>query len=283
MAREEIVASQLTEPEPATEQVVEPTVSIVTVEKQNRRRRRLRIVLVLIVFFTVIGFSVWAASHWGDEETSEVEEKSPAIKMADLVAKFKSDPKNSTLHISDFAIDDSIIPSLSELDAIETLILDQGVLTDASIATIVTLPNLRQLRLRLSPITDDGLQELANCSTLMFVNLPHCKCTVRGIMALGKLPKLRQLRIGSPELTNEATREIAKLKTLQTVHLIGVPVTDDGLKILAEMPQLESLYLDDSLVTEAGWLWLFQRHAHLHVHINQKHHDRDPQHHEHHD
>jgi hypothetical protein len=47
------------------------------------------------------------------------------------------------------------------------------------------------------------------------------------------------------------------------------------------MPNLQSLYLDDSLVTETGWEWLFEEVPNLHVHVNQQHHDRDPQAHQH--
>ena len=51
---------------------------------------------------------------------------------------------------------------------------------------------------------------------------------------------------------------IAELSSLRSLHLIGIPITDEGLKILARMPRLQSLYLDDSMVTEDGWEWLFE-------------------------
>ncbi|MEM1224340.1 MAG: adenylate cyclase [Planctomycetota bacterium] len=164
---------------------------------------------------------------------------------------------------------------------IDTVLIDQGVVSDLGLAKIMQLPNLMQLRLRRSPISDEGLDPLIECDSLLFLNLPHSQLTTDGVRKLAKLPKLRQLRLASPKLDNEVCHAIASIESLRSIHLIGVPVTDQGLKLMADMPQLESLYLDDSAVTEAGWTWLFQNRNHLHVHVDQRHLDRDPKRHKH--
>lgn len=167
------------------------------------------------------------------------------------------------------------------LPRVDTVLVDQGVVTDDGLAKIAELPDLAHLRLRLSPITDDGVGVLASCEKLWLLNLPHSRLTTRGVSKLQDFPRLKQLRLGSPELKNECCRAIAKIRSLRGLHLIGVPVTDEGLKLLTTLPHLESLYLDDSAVTDSGWLWLFRNHSHLHVHVNQRHHDRDPHAHQH--
>ncbi|MCC9658155.1 adenylate cyclase [Rhodopirellula halodulae] len=172
-------------------------------------------------------------------------------------------------------------PQITELPMLETVLIDEGVITDKGMETIAEIPELRHVRLRLSPITDAGLEPLLKCETLWFLNLPHSKLTEEGVRSLSKLPKLRQLRLGSTLLGNEVCRALLEVKSLRGIHLIGVPVSDEGLKVLVELPHLESLYLDDSGITETGWDWLFQNHPQLHVHINQRHHDRDPQYHVH--
>ncbi|MFG0287068.1 MAG: transcriptional regulator [Rhodopirellula sp. JB044] len=159
---------------------------------------------------------------------------------------------------------------------LDTVLIDQGVVTDKGLDIIAQLPDLEHLRLRLSPVTDEGIVSLTASKKLWLLNLPHSRITTEGVRKLQKLPKLKQLRLGSPRLSNECCRAIAELKTLRGLHLIGVPVTDDGLKTLTTLPRLESLYLDDSAVTETGWSWLFRNHPQLHVHVNQEHHDRDP-------
>ena len=232
----------------------------------------------LIVFSAA---SVMLIQQRRAEDESEKAVVSPAIRFQLACQELIDDPEKTTLHIRDFEVGDNMMESIDQLETIETLIFDRGIVTDGATEAIAALPRLRQLRLRLSPITDQGMETLATCATLQFLNLPHADCSSEGVAQLTKLPKLRQLRLGSKKLTNDVTKTIAQLTTLRTLHLIGVPVSDKGLRVLAELPQLESLYLDDSAVTDAGWEWLFKHRAQWHVHMDQNHHDRDPHRHEH--
>lgn len=172
-------------------------------------------------------------------------------------------------------------PAWQDYPQLDTVLIDQGIVTGEGLAKIAELPGLQHLRLRLSPITDEDLQPLLQCPELWLINLPHSELTDEGIRSLAELPKLKQLRLGSKKLTDDCCRVITQLEKLRGLHLIGVPVTDDGIKVLVELPHLESLYLDDSAVTDEGWDWVFRNHPQLHVHINQSHHDRDPQSHQH--
>src|SRR5690606_2919053 len=99
------------------------------------------------------------------------------------------------------------------------------------------------------------------------------------IERLAELPQLRQLRLAVPGGDNGFAAAVAAIRTLRSVHLIGIAVTDAGLQELATLPQLQSLYLDDTEISDQGWVWLFENRPGLHVHIDQKHHDRDPQRH----
>ncbi|TWU47085.1 leucine-rich repeat domain-containing protein [Rubripirellula reticaptiva] len=255
---------------------------LITVEKQAIARRRKMILLASLLAVALVGILIWTSMGRGDSDDESKLAIAPAILFDDLCEKVLADPELSKVHVTEFEVDDSMVEKLAPLELVKTVIFDKGAVTDAAMPTIAALPQLQQLRLRLSPITDEGFRELSKSPTLMFLNLPQCECTSEGIKSLASMPRLRSLRVGSPHLTNESAREIAKIKTLRTIHLIKVPITDEGLKLLAEMPQLESLYLDDSSITEAGWAWLFDHHGNLHVHINQDHHDRDPQKHKHH-
>ncbi|WP_146461942.1 hypothetical protein [Rubripirellula tenax] len=276
------VAADNVDPSQSVDEAGE-TVLAITAEKLTKKRRRRKVILAAVLTGAFVGALIWSTFAMNSVEVESELAIAPSVLFEDLCEKVKNSEDITTVHVKEFEVDDSMMSALEDNDSIETFIVDKGIVTDAAMPTIAALPNLRQLRLRLSPIGDEGFRELSKCPSLMFLNLPQCECTAEGIAALASLPRLRQLRIGSPKLGNDATREIAKIQTLRTVHLIKVPVTDEGLKLLAEMPQLESLYLDDSAVTEAGWAWLFDHHGNLHIHINQEHHDRDPQKHVHHD
>lgn len=249
----------------------------------GRRKRRRRRQAVLLLILAIVGASFLVISN-GTVKVVQTETLAinPGILLEQMILDAKRD-SSLAFQVSDFAVDDMMIEQLRGMEFLETVIIDQGVLTDASMEVFTTLPKLQHLRLRLSPITDKGLLKLSRCETLQILNLPHAECSVEGVKHLKAIPKLRTIRMGAPRMGNEVTRELAELTSLRSVHLIGIPVTNDGLKSLAGIPHLESLYLDDSAVTESGWLWLFEQHPELHVHINQQHHDRDPHIHKHHD
>jgi hypothetical protein len=247
-----------------------------------RRRRRDRQLIIASVLCGVFVVTVlWSRGVWQQNDEAQVPTIAPSLLFEQACQAVRQGERLS-IHITDFEVTDQMVMNLSDLQQLDTLVLDRGAVTDDAMKMIAELPSLQHLRLRLSPITDEGLRLISQSQSLWFLNLPHSQVTAEGVAELKKIPTLRQLRLGSPKLGNEVTREIATLPALRVIHLIGVPVTDEGLKTLAEMPYLESLYLDDSAVTEAGWDWLFRERPHLHVHVNQAHHDRDPRGHKHH-
>ncbi|TWU39656.1 leucine-rich repeat domain-containing protein [Novipirellula artificiosorum] len=244
----------------------------------KQRRRRAMLVALLAVSF--VGTVVYAWKNNGEPAPVTID-LAPEIKFERLLFRLKME-HNKKLHIEDFIVTDDMLKQLEAYPEFETVILDQGQVSDASMKVLCSLPNLQHLRLRLSPISDEGLKTLGGCQSLWFLNLPHSLCTSAGVAELKAIPQLRQLRLGSRNLSNEVTRDIATLKTLRGIHLIDVPVTDEGLKTLTTLPYLESLYLDNSAVTEIGWQWLYANHPQLHVHVNQRHNDYDPKAHNHH-
>jgi hypothetical protein len=249
---------------------------------QRRRRQRAQKLLLAIVLAGVfVTLVTWSRGVRHETSQTQVLSIAPRVLFEKVCAQVRKG-QGDTLHISEYPVDDEMVSAMAGLDSLETVIFDEGAITDASIETIASLPNLQHLRLRLSPIGDEGMKRLAKIDSLWYLNLPHAECTAQGVAELAASPGLRQLRLGSNQLGNEVTREIAKIPYLRSVHLIGIAVTDEGLKALASMEHLESLYLDDSAVTEAGWEWLFREHPHLHVHVDQAHHDRDPKGHKHH-
>ena len=265
------------EESPASERKLPPSASTL------RRRRRYRLIaiasMLAVAFILTVYWSGAASNRDGRDE--KIPTIASSVLFGQACDQIRRDARTS-LHIENFPVTDEMIPQISDLQQLSTLVFDKGAVTDQSMETIASLSSLQHLRLRLSPITDDGMRAISKSESLWFLNLPHSEVTTAGVAELKRIPSLRQLRLGSPNLGNEVTREIAKLPSLRGIHLIGVPVTDEGLKTLAEMPYLESLYLDDSAVTQAGWDWLFREHSNLHVHVNQSHLDRDPKQHQHH-
>ena len=259
-----------------------PTEAWVDPVDRRNRRRWFSITVAFALAIVLISLLAYIAHLRNETTSTETVSISNELRFAAFVDRASTlDPPR--IHVQLFPVEDTFLnqTDAEKLGTIETFIVDAGLLTDASMPKLASMPNLGHVRLRFSPITDQGLKSLSESASIWLLNLPHARCTSEGVAHLSAMPRLRSLRLGSPQLSGDVARAIADIQTLRTVHLIGVPITDDGLRRIAAMPQLESLYLDDSAVTDAGWRWLFENHGHLHVHINQTHHDNDPHQHSH--
>ena len=167
--------------------------------------------------------------------------------------------------------------SLRGLAGLEELILHEGVADDTRAEVLATLPDVRRLVLRASPLGDAGFARLAVCTTLRDLNVPQAGCTAAGIRKLANLENLRSLRLGGPGLAGAAVGEaVANLTQLRSLHLIDVPLGDEGLAAISRLPGLWNLYLDGAGVSDEAWAGYFQSHPDVHVHVDQAHHDRDP-------
>ena len=165
------------------------------------RRRLLTFTLCLLAF----AFSSWWLSQIGSMQEEMIKPdntQSVPESFAVTVEKAKQQ-RSAELQVTEVKVDHESIKLIEELPWLETLILDQGVLTDQSMEHLVGLEKLRHLRLRKSPITDLGMEAISRINSLWYLNLPHSQCTEMGVAHLKKLPSLRQLRMGSEKLGNE--------------------------------------------------------------------------------
>ncbi len=144
-----------------------------------------------------------------------------------------------------------------------------------------SLPHLRELRMRRSRVTDDGLAIVAPLLVLERITL-GCATTDAGLAHLDGLPALRVLDLSRTRITGEGLRsasqfpvlaclnlqntqitsdDLARLKVFQqliTLDLSATSITDAGLVHLAQLPNLSSLILMDTPITDAGLKHLAQ-------------------------
>lgn len=191
--------------------------------------------------------------------------------------------ESDSIQVTDERIALGQLADLHQVPDVTELLLEAGAVTDRGIEFIAPLGKLEHLRMRQSPLTDDGLAQLAagSMENLRILNLPQAVVTAAGIKHLAALPNLVQLRLGGDGLDDRAAEAIAGLPALRSLHLIGPQLTDAGLDHLAKAPRLSSLYVDDCELSDEAWERLFAAKPNLHVHIDQAHHDRDPHDHPH--
>ena len=141
---------------------------------------------------------------------------------------------------------DGDLAQLSELSDIERskitiAVLSDTPLTDVFFQHLAELPNLRELYLQGTSITDHAPFELCT-HKLEVVNVDR---TCFGDKAIGKLSLARELRVLSAkntEVTNSGIYQLAKSKKLHEYHLSGTNVTKRG-KILLDNALYRATFL----------------------------------------
>jgi len=111
---------------------------------------------------------------------------------------------------------------------IKVAVLSRTCLDDACLSDLATLPNLKELYLGGTRLTDNAALDQCAIPSLQVVNLDD---TLVGDAAVSRLKRARNLRI---------------------VSLRNTRVTDRGLQQIAALPNLQEYYLDGTLVTELG-------------------------------
>ena len=201
----------------------------------------------------------------------------PETSFSEQLAKVKAGQADE-IRLEHIAVGESELEQLAGLTTLRALVLDAGIVRDSQIKHLALLAGLQHLRLRESPLTDEGLQQLASgqLQSLLILNLPQAKPTAVGLRALASLPKLRQLRIAGRQIDDAAIEELAHWPALSSLHLIQPGITAQSLETIATMSELSSLYIDACALPDEAWAKLFMAKPNLHVHVDQAHHDLDP-------
>jgi len=97
--------------------------------------------------------------------------------------------------------------------AIHWLDLGETAVTDAGLATVAAMRELRRLQLDRTAVTDAGLASVTPLSRLESLNLFGTAVTDDGLTALKALPRLRRLHVWQTRITPAAAEALAKEQT----------------------------------------------------------------------
>ncbi len=126
-------------------------------------------------------------------------------------------------------------------------------LTEAGLAHLRRLKNLRIVRIGDARVNDAALGDLARLPQLQELFLLHTDgITDTGWANLAKMTELRDLVLGSTGITASATRHLASLTKLRSLDVFANPITDAGLPWLEDLKALHKLSLSETGITDAG-------------------------------
>ena len=101
-------------------------------------------------------------------------------------------------------------------------------------------------------ITDAGLAHLKNLLNLRFLSVRGTEITDAGLPHLAGLEDLEELDLGINRLGDAGLIHLKSLKSLRKLRLSATNITDAGLAHLEAMKNLKSLVINSTKVTEAG-------------------------------
>jgi len=196
-------------------------------------------------------------------------------------------PKLSALKHRSTAVTDFGLEKLCESKTLDSLLLQDFIITDQSGAFLAKLPKLSQLEIfRCQGFGSEGVLALKGLglTRLTLRDLPNVDD--RALEVLAELPKLRRLYLhelssvgdsglsnlaksGSlelldiwsvPQMTDATVAVIAKLSGVKELSIRSTGISDASIDLLLGMPQLQSLTLkENGSVTEAGLKRLSER------------------------
>ena len=170
-------------------------------------------------------------------------------------------PKLQTLGIVyNPAIDNDVAATVSTFKSLRDLSLFQLTrssprLSPRACGQIARLP-LSRLRLENISIGDDGLNELARCTTLTSLYLRNTDISDQGVEVLWRLTSLTELSIINCPISDRGMPGIAKCDSLTYLSLCGTGISDEGLNVLRSLRSLTELDVLDTYVTEGAIRWL---------------------------
>ena len=131
--------------------------------------------------------------------------------------------------------------------------IDRGYgVSEADLARLAGLRQLKLLDLRENPIGDAGLEHLAKLTQLEWLILDRTQITSAGLAHLARLPRLRRLSLADCEIDDAGLESLAKLASLEFLDLSRTQITDAGLAQVAKLARLKSLWLDETAISDAG-------------------------------
>jgi len=132
------------------------------------------------------------------------------------------------LILMDSCVDDAFLAHVSALTRLKRLIIDGTAtkVTDAGLANLAGMTELRGLFIPDTNVTDAGLMHLSRLPNLLALDLRGTKVTSAGVMRLVKLRQLEYLELSRWQITAAEIAELKRALPKLAIFIHG-EVTDD--------------------------------------------------------
>ncbi|MEL6108774.1 MAG: hypothetical protein AAFU85_22430 [Planctomycetota bacterium] len=150
-------------------------------------------------------------------------------------------------------ITDAGIASLGPLRQVRELYLAKTRITGRSVSTIQGFGGLTKLRLASTEFDDDGVASIGSLTELVDLDVSECAAiTDAAAKTFVKLPKLSKLNLYGTSLGDEAMDALGTARQITWLNVDKTSVTDRGLVAIGNLDALTFLHLGSTVVTNAG-------------------------------
>lgn len=172
------------------------------------------------------------------------------IRDTDLLG-LKDLPSLETIWLTGTEVGNSAAESLAQLPALRNLVIKKTRITEEGLARVADIDAIESLYLP-AQTSDAGLKALSGAKKLRLLDISFTRVSDQGLAALSAFKELSELYLNDTGIGDAGMAHLAKVDSLRTVFLSGTKVTDNGIVALSELPRLEHLELRDTKVSEIG-------------------------------
>ncbi|MBW2058218.1 MAG: hypothetical protein JRJ26_12055 [Deltaproteobacteria bacterium] len=123
---------------------------------------------------------------------------------------------------------DAGLSNVAGLVRLTTLNIPNSRITDAGMAFLKNLREMKSLVLTAANITDSGIEYLAGLSRLEILNLSNTRLTDAGMVHIAGLTNLRKLFLNRTGISDNSVPHILKLRNLERLDITGTRITHSG-------------------------------------------------------
>ena len=166
-------------------------------------------------------------------------------------------------------ISDGGLETLTRFRDLESIGILLPNMTNKGMASIATLPNLRNLSIFNSPIDGRGLVHLrALKGQLEVLQLEGTAVGDEDLVHIRDFNMLRVLRLNGTAVTGKGLRHISGLPNLESLFMRDLDLSDEAFAHLSRMQTLQRLSLNDSTVTTDNLLTLLESRSVIRIYVS---------------
>lgn len=204
----------------------------------------------------------------GNTELFQAAAKLPSLRVIictgpdvnnEAVAALKGHGRLERLAATDrSAIGDAGVEALVSVPNITELTLERSEITDAAYAHLAKMKKLRSVRANLTKTTDAGVKQLADATQIELLDFRDCTGVGDdGISALNKLTKIRSFKVWGRQITDKSLSVFGQMTNMASLGLQDTAVTGEGgalstLTRLTDFDAFRSTFNDEGLKSVAG-------------------------------